>query len=54
VSALASIRANSNDTQLRTQNLADLREILLAWPQLSIDLRTACLAVTRAAAPRSE
>jgi hypothetical protein len=49
VAAFASIRAKSADTQLRTQTLADLREILLAWPHLSTDLRNVCLAVTRAA-----
>jgi len=39
----------SGDTQLRTQDLAALREIVAAWPSLPPELRTACLAVTRAA-----
>ena len=36
------------DTQLRTQDLAALREIVAAWPSMPPELRTACLAVTRA------
>ena len=41
----------SGDTQLRTHDLAALREIVIAWPTLPPELRTACLAVTRAARP---
>ena len=48
VSALASIRAESAGTQLRTQKLGELQDIIAAWPNLSPELRTACLAVTRA------
>lgn len=39
---------NSGGTQLRTPDLAALREIAAAWPSLPPELRTACLAVTRA------
>jgi hypothetical protein len=46
VSALASIRADSAGTQLRAQELGELRELIVAWPTLSTELRAACLAVT--------
>ena len=49
VAAAASEIANNPDAQLRAQKLGELREILVAWPALSPELRTACLAVTRAA-----
>ena len=39
---------DSGDTQLRTQDLVALREIVAAWSSLPPELRTACLAVTRA------
>lgn len=42
------VSPESGDTQLRTQDLAALREIVAAWPTLPPELRTACLAVTRA------
>ncbi|MBK8477009.1 MAG: hypothetical protein IPL39_12125 [Opitutaceae bacterium] len=42
----------SGDTQLRAQDLAALWEIVAAWPALPPELRTACLAVTRAGLPK--
>jgi hypothetical protein len=42
------------DTQLRTQKLAELQEIVPAWPKLPPELRTAVLAVTRAGRERHE
>ena len=48
VAAAASVSAESADTQLRTQRLAELREVIERWPALSVELRTAVLAVTRA------
>lgn len=60
VAAVASVSAQTADTQLRTQKLAEsscetmssvegLREVIEAWPTLSADLRAAVLAVTRTA-----
>jgi hypothetical protein len=49
VEAIASVSAHSLDTQIRTQRLNELLVIVEAWPKLSPELRTACLAVTRAA-----
>jgi hypothetical protein len=49
VAAAVSETANNPDAQLRAQKLGELQEILTAWPKLSSELRTACLAVTRAA-----
>jgi hypothetical protein len=43
-----SVSAETADTQLRTQKLADLREVIEAWPRLSPELRAVVLAVTRA------
>jgi hypothetical protein len=42
----------SADTQLRTQKLTELRELIGLWPKLSPELRAACLAVTRSAGAR--
>jgi tellurite resistance protein len=50
VAAAASVSAEAADTQLRTQELADLRDVIEAWPKLSAELRAAARAVTRAAA----
>jgi len=50
VAAAASVSAQTADTQLRTQELADLRDVIEAWPKLSAELRAAARAVTRAAA----
>jgi hypothetical protein len=47
--AAASEIEKSADAQLRAQKLAELREIISAWPKLPPELRAACLAVTRAA-----
>jgi hypothetical protein len=47
--AAASEIEKSTDAQLRAQKLAELQEIITAWPKLPPELRTACLAVTRAA-----
>jgi hypothetical protein len=47
IEAAASEIEKTADTQLRTQKLAELREIISAWPKLSPELRAACLAVTR-------
>jgi len=49
VTAAASVNAETADTQQRTQNLADLCEVIAAWPKLSAELRAAVLAVTRTA-----
>src|ERR1044072_6515364 len=46
---VASVNAETADTQLRTQKLAELRELIEAWPKLSAEMRAAVLAVTRAA-----
>jgi hypothetical protein len=43
----ASVSAETADTHLRTQKLAELQEVIEAWPNLSAELRTAVLAVTR-------
>ena len=59
----ASVGAETTDTQLRTQKLAEsssetmsnvewLREVIEAWPKLSTELRMAVLAVTRTAGER--
>jgi hypothetical protein len=45
---VASEIEKSADAQLRAQKLAELQEIISAWPKLSPELRAACLAVTRA------
>jgi hypothetical protein len=45
----ASVSSETADTQLRTQELGELREVVEAWPKLSAELRAAVLAVTRAA-----
>lgn len=45
--AATSVSAETADTQLRTQELADLREVIEAWPRLSPELRAAVLAVTQ-------
>jgi hypothetical protein len=47
--AMISEFAKTADAQLRTQKVADLQEIVAAWPKLPPELRAACLAVTRAA-----
>jgi tellurite resistance protein len=47
VAAAASVSAQTADTQLRTQELAELREVVEAWPKLSAELRAAVRAVTR-------
>ena len=47
VQLAASVNAETADTQLRTQKLAELQEVIEAWPKLSAELRTAVLAVTR-------
>jgi hypothetical protein len=44
----ASVSAETAVTQLRTQKLAELREVIEAWPKLSPELRVAVLALTRA------
>jgi len=60
VAAAASVSAETVDTQLRTQKLAEsssetmssvegLREVIEAWPRLSPELRAAVRAVTRTA-----
>jgi hypothetical protein len=49
IAAAASEIEKSADAQLHAQKLAELREIISAWPKLSPELRAACLAVTRAA-----
>ena len=60
VAAVASVSAQTADTQLRTQKLAEsscetmsgvdgLREVIEAWPKLSAELRAAVRAVTRTA-----
>ena len=46
---VASVSAETADTQLRTQKFAELREVIEAWPKLSPELRSAVLAVTRTA-----
>ena len=46
-SFVASVGAETADTQLRTQKLAELREVVEAWPKLSAELRAAVLGVTR-------
>lgn len=59
LAAVASVSAETADTQLSTQKLGELsreavssveglREVIEAWPRLSQELRTAVLAVTRA------
>ena len=48
VAFAASVSAESDDTQLRTQKLAELREVIEAWPKLSAELRAAVRAVTGA------
>jgi hypothetical protein len=48
LTAAASVSAETDDTQQRTQRLAELREVIERWPALSVELRTAVLAVTRA------
>ena len=40
------------NAQLRAQKRGELQEVVAAWPNLSPDLRTAVLAVTRAATKR--
>lgn len=50
--ALHSETAKTPDAQLRAQNLAELREMVEAWPKLSPELRAACLAMTRSAMER--
>jgi hypothetical protein len=50
--AAASEIAKTADAQLCAQRLAELREIISAWPKLSPELRVACLAVTRMARER--
>jgi hypothetical protein len=52
--AAASEIEKSADAQLRAQKLAELQEIISAWPKLSPELRTACLAVTRAGSERQK
>jgi len=47
VAAAASVSAQAADTQLRTQELSELREVIEAWPKLSAELRAAVRAVTR-------
>jgi hypothetical protein len=47
--AAASEIANNPDAQPRAQKLCELCEVLAAWPNLSPELRTAVLVVTRAA-----
>jgi hypothetical protein len=42
----ASVSAETADTQLRTQELGELREVIEAWPKLSKELRAAVRAVT--------
>jgi hypothetical protein len=49
VAAAASVSAQTADTQLRTQELAELRDVIEAWPKLSAELRLAVRAVTRTA-----
>ena len=44
---VASVNGEIADTQLRTQKLGELREVIEAWPKLSPELRAAVLAVTR-------
>jgi len=43
----ASVSVETADTQLRTQKLGELQEMVEAWPKLSPELRMAVLAVTR-------
>jgi hypothetical protein len=52
--AAASEIAKTTDAQLHAQKLAELQEIISAWPKLSPELRTACLAVTQAVGKRHE
>jgi hypothetical protein len=42
-----SVSAETTDTQLRTQRLAELSEVIKAWPKLSAELCAAVLAVMR-------
>jgi hypothetical protein len=49
VAAAVSEIATNSDAQLHAQKLGELREVVSAWPSLSPELRTACLAVTRSA-----
>jgi hypothetical protein len=46
---VASAGAETADTQLRTQKIGELWEVIDAWPKLSMELRAAVLAVTRTA-----
>ena len=39
--------AETTDSQLRTQKLSELREVIEVWPKLSAELRAAGLVVTR-------
>jgi hypothetical protein len=39
--------AETADKQLRTQKLAEVREVVEAWPKLSAELRAVMLAMTR-------
>jgi hypothetical protein len=41
------VSAETADTHLRTPKLAELREVIEAWPKLSAELRAAVRAVTR-------
>jgi hypothetical protein len=45
--AAASEIEKSADAQTGAQKLAELQEVITAWPKLPPELRTACLAVTR-------
>src|SRR5690349_778695 len=47
VACVASVSGETADTQLRTQKLGELREVIEAWPKLSGELPAAVLAVTR-------
>jgi hypothetical protein len=47
VRTVASVGAQTADTQLRTQEIAELREVVEAWPKLSAELRAAVLGMTR-------
>jgi hypothetical protein len=44
---LRSETSKTPDAQLRAQNLAELRDVIEAWPKLSPELRVAMLAVTQ-------
>jgi len=54
LAAVASEMGKSADTQIRAQKISELREMVEAWPNLSVEFRATMLAMTESASKRQQ